>query len=76
MIKVCINPQCEEIAHNIDKNEKHCRNCDFIMVEINKDTYLKKFINNPFQYDYSNDSGKIVTPADMGYDLQTELILV
>ena len=51
-IKVCIDPQCEEVAHNVSKNETRCRNCGMLMVEISKATYLKKFARNYFQYDY------------------------
>lgn len=51
-IKVCTNPNCEEIAHNIEKEEKRCRNCGFLMVEINQETYLKKYSKWFWQYDY------------------------
>jgi len=43
------------------------------MIEINKETYRSKFIEKYFQYDYSSDSGEIVTPMQMGYSLQSQL---
>ena len=52
MIKVCIDPHCEEVAHNIEKSEKRCRSCGMKMVEINEKTYRDKFSNNFFQFDY------------------------
>jgi hypothetical protein len=30
MIKVCVNPQCQEVAHNISVKETRCQNCGFI----------------------------------------------
>jgi hypothetical protein len=52
MIKVCINPNCEEVAHFIDKSETHCRNCGSRMLAINDKTYEEKYKSNFFQYDY------------------------
>lgn len=60
MIKKCINPHCDEIAHNIQKKETRCRNCGYLMVEINQETYDKKFRHEPFQIDYS--TGKNYLP--------------
>jgi transcription initiation factor TFIIIB Brf1 subunit/transcription initiation factor TFIIB len=68
MIKICVNPHCDEIAHRINKKETRCRNCGMIMVEISVDTYREKFINYPHQVDYS--TGERVTPVQMGYSLQ------
>ena len=73
MIKVCIDPGCEEIAHNVSKKETRCRNCSMILVEINEATYRKKFINHYFQRDYSTDDH--VTPVQMGFDIQLSLNL-
>ena len=71
VIKVCINPQCSEVAHNIKKEETKCRNCDFKMVEINSETYVKKFALSFFQYDYS--TGELVNAAQMGYSFQLKI---
>lgn len=51
-VKVCGNPCCEEIAFEIEKSETRCRNCNGRMISINKQTYLKKFTTNYFQYNY------------------------
>ncbi len=58
--KVCIDPHCEEVAHNIEKKETRCRNCGMLMVEIDQKTYLQKFASNYFQYDYQ--TGEIYRP--------------
>ncbi len=52
MIKICVDPYCEEIAHNIDKSEKRCRTCNGSMIRINDKTYNAKFSKHHFQYDY------------------------
>lgn len=61
MVKVCIDPSCNEVAHNIEKKETRCRTCNGIMVRINEKTYLKKFSDNFFQFDYLTD--KYFRPA-------------
>ena len=71
MIKVCTDPQCEEVAHNIEKDETRCRNCYGLMVEIDQSTYQKKFMDSYFQYDYS--TGKLVRPSELGYSIQMEM---
>ncbi len=73
VLKVCIDPTCEAVAHNCPKKETHCRDCNMILVEIDKKTYETKFINNFFQYDYNTD--ELVTPAQMGYSKQIQLDL-
>jgi len=73
VLKVCINPQCDAVAHNCKKSETHCRDCDSGLVQINKDTYQGKFIDHYFQYDYSNKSGDVVSPNLMGYSFQTTM---
>lgn len=73
MIKVCIDPHCEELAHNIEKKETRCRNCGMLMVEINQETYQQKFIGNFFQVDYS--TGDRFDPVKNGYSIQMQLDL-
>lgn len=51
-IKVCIDPHCEEVAHNCDKKETRCRSCGGRLIAITKKQYWKKFRANFFQYDY------------------------
>lgn len=73
MIKICPNPHCSEIAHNIEKTETHCRNCDAVMVAINDKTYREKFIHDPLQFDYR--TGKMTCAADQGYSVQLSIDL-
>lgn len=72
-LKVCIDPHCEEVAHNCDKKETRCRNCGMILIEINEKTYKNKFINNFFQVDYSKQDGGFVKPSEMGYSTQLQM---
>lgn len=51
MIKVCVDPQCEAVYHDIDKKQTRCKDCGGWIIEINKKTYLKKYKENWFQYD-------------------------
>jgi hypothetical protein len=60
MIKVCIDPQCEEVAHNCENKETHCRSCNGRLIAISVDQYSKKFKNNFFQYDYT--TGELYRP--------------
>lgn len=69
MIKICIDPHCDELAHNAHAKDTRCRNCGQKMVTINEHTYLKKFIGYPFQVDYSSQDCAFVTPQQMGYKL-------
>lgn len=52
IIKVCGDPHCEALYHNIPKNITRCNDCNGRLIEINKKTYLKKYAFNFFQYDY------------------------
>lgn len=58
-IKVCPNPHCEAVFHNIPKNVTKCEDCETNIMEINSETFFKKFANNWFQYDYQkrNENG-------------------
>jgi hypothetical protein len=60
LIKVCPNPNCEAVWHNIPKKQTHCNDCDNTIIIVNEDTYWKKFANNWFQYDFI--SGDIFRP--------------
>ena len=53
MTKVCIDPGCEEVPHNIEKKETRCRTCNGILVRINAETFEKKFAQNFFQFNYA-----------------------
>ncbi len=51
-IKVCVDPGCEAVYHNCHTKPSYCFDCGGRIMEINQDTYTKKFSNNWFQYDY------------------------
>lgn len=52
MIKVCPDPQCEAVYHNIPKQQTRCTNCGGWVIRIKEKTYWKKFANYFFQYDF------------------------
>lgn len=70
-IKVCIDPHCEAVWFNIPKKVTHCANCDMILVEINQDTYRKKFAGHWFQYDYP--TRKLIPAEQRGKAVQSDL---
>lgn len=59
VLKVCIDPHCEEVAHNCPKTETRCRNCGMLLVKINEMAYRKKYAYNTFQIDY--ETGDLIT---------------
>lgn len=71
VIKVCINPTCGDVAHNCPKNETRCRNCDYRLVEINKELYIRKYLFDPCQIDYDTD--QFTCAKDQGFDVQMQL---
>jgi hypothetical protein len=71
MIKVCVNPHCSEVAHHCEKAETRCRNCDMQLVAIDQETYLKKFADYFFQYDYQ--TGDRVSAPALGYPVQLSI---
>jgi len=52
LIKVCINSNCGEVYHNCAKKDTRCPNCGMYMGRINQSTYLKKFSDQYWQFDY------------------------
>ena len=52
MIKICGNPNCDAIFHNVPKHETKCFDCNGNIKIINEKTYFTKFCNNFFQYDF------------------------
>jgi hypothetical protein len=52
IIKVCPDPNCDSVYHNVPAKATKCLNCDGWIIKINENTYKKKFIQNFFQYDY------------------------
>ena len=51
-IKVCPDPSCEAVWHNIPKTYTKCNDCGGRVMLINENTFWKKFSNNWFQYDF------------------------
>jgi hypothetical protein len=60
LIKVCPDPGCEAVWHNIPKSYTKCNDCGGRVMLINKDTFWSKFSNNWFQYDF--ETGKYFRP--------------
>lgn len=52
MIKVCINPQCDEVLHNTPAKATRCPNCDMRLVAISEKCYQQKYAGSIFQFDY------------------------
>jgi hypothetical protein len=52
LIKVCPDPGCEAVWHNIPKSHTKCNDCGGRVMIINQNTYFKKFSDNYFQYDF------------------------
>ncbi len=55
LIKVCPNPNCDAVYHNVPKKETHCKNCNGNIMIVNEDTYWKKFATNYFQYEFETE---------------------
>jgi len=55
LIKVCGDPGCEAIFHNIAKKHTRCNDCNGRLIEINEDTFWTKYSNNYFQYDFETN---------------------
>lgn len=52
VIKVCPNPNCDAVYHNVPVKETKCFDCGGNIKIINEETYFSKFCNNFFQYDF------------------------
>ena len=62
MIKLCPNPKCSAVYHNIEKAETQCPNCRAQLVIIENDTYWKDYAKSWYQYDFK--TGKYFRPKD------------
>lgn len=51
-VKVCGDPGCEAVFHNVPKSATKCSDCGGRIMTINESTFWRKFSNNYFQYDY------------------------
>ena len=67
MIKVCPNPQCRAVYHNIEKADTQCPNCEAQLVITDNETYWKDYAKSWYQYDFK--TGKYFRPKDP--DLKT-----
>ncbi len=72
LIKVCIDPHCDAVWHNIPKKVTRCPDCTMRVIQIDQETYKKKFAGNFFQYDYT--TGKLIPAAQRGKAVQSTLI--
>jgi hypothetical protein len=70
-IKICPDPCCDAVYHNCIKGMNHCNNCGAILVQINEDTFWKKFSKNWFQYDAL--TGEYYRPTEPFMQLSLEL---
>lgn len=61
LIKVCPDPGCESVWHNIPKSHTKCNNCGGRVMLINEKTFWTKFSKNWFQYDFQ--TGDYFRPA-------------
>ena len=52
IIKICGDPHCQAIFHNIPVEIKKCKDCGGTIKMINQQTYKRKFENWFFQYDF------------------------
>ena len=53
IIKVCPNPNCQAVYHNIPKKITRCNDCGANVMKINEDTFWKKFALNFYQYNFT-----------------------
>ena len=71
LIKICGDPGCEAIFHNIPKSQTRCNDCNGRLIEINEDTFWNKYSKNYFQYDFI--SNEYFRPVKAVYQLSLEL---
>lgn len=67
IIKVCPDPRCEAVYHNCPKKHTKCNNCGGRIIEINENTFWKKFAKNWFQYDFTTN--EYYRPIKNGFQL-------
>jgi hypothetical protein len=63
LIKVCVTPGCDAVWHNCPFKVKKCNDCGGSIKMINTKTFLKKFANNWFQYDFA--TGEYYRPTNL-----------
>lgn len=72
LIKICPDPHCEAIYHNIPKSHTKCGDCGCTLIWINEKTYWKKFSNNFFQYDFQ--TGEYIRPVKTEAQLSLDFV--
>ena len=70
-IKICVDPYCEAVWHNIPKSYTRCNVCNGRVIIINSNTYYAKFSNNWFQYDFQ--TGEYLRPHKPILQLKLDL---
>jgi len=55
VIKVCPDPHCDTVWHNVKIKQTRCKNCGGWLRAINLNQYKKKFSEYWFQYDYQTE---------------------
>lgn len=71
LIKVCPDPGCGAVYHNCPKKQTRCNDCGGNIMQINEDTFWKRFSNNWFQYDFL--TGEYYRPQKEVYQLSLDL---
>jgi hypothetical protein len=71
LIKVCPDPGCEAVWHNIPKSYTKCNDCGGRVMLINEKTFWDKFSNNWFQYDF--ETGEYFRPQKPIVQLSLDL---
>ncbi len=54
-IRICPNPHCEAVYHNVEEKKDclKCFDCTTKLIRVNEKTYNSKFKDNWFQYDFN-----------------------
>jgi hypothetical protein len=71
LIKVCGDPYCEAIFHNIPKTHTRCNDCNGRVIEINEETFWSKYSKNYFQYNF--ETNEYFRPEKPVFQLSLEL---
>lgn len=72
LVKVCPDPGCEAVWHNIPKSYTKCNDCGGRVMLINEDTFWSTFSNNWFQYDFQ--TGVYFRPQKSNVQLSLDIV--
>ena len=70
LVKVCPDPGCEAVWHNIPQAYTKCNDCGGRVMLINENTYWNKFSNKWFQYDF--ETGNYFRPQKSNVQLSID----